>query len=257
MLRISRARKSAVTTAVVSLAAAVIAAPAASAAGPGRELNLKFENSSLRSNAGNAGLAVDVVTHNGGEISETSRNQGTAVRLPAYRASNPPFAAFRVRDYQGADDLSPENAKFRFGADFTLDSRSQGSSVDNGNNLVQRGLYNAPLQYKIELDNQRPACRVKGAGGAVTVRSSHRVQPDHWYRATCTRDGSKVTLQVLRLGDGTRWTSTASGRTGYMKAPSGSLPLSVGSKLNRHGQIARNSADQFNGRVDNVFLNIF
>jgi Laminin G domain len=249
----------AVATALsTGLSAAVLTAALtpAQAAVKGRELNLQFEPGSQRTNAGGTALSVRTVTRNGGSVTTAKGRSGSAVRFPAFRASNPPVAALAVTDRNGADDLAPGNATFRFGADFTLDATSQGSTIDNGNNLVQRGLYRDRMQYKIELDGKRPACRVKGSSGAVTVRSSTKVATGTWYRAVCERNGSKVTLTVKRLGTGKKWVDSASRSTGKLRPASRSVPLSVGGKLDASGRLVR-SADQFNGRVDNAFVNVF
>jgi hypothetical protein len=168
----------------------------------------------------------------------------------------PPQAVLTVVDAQGVDDLSPGNADFRFGADFRLDGRSQGSSSDNGNNLIQRGLFGAKMQYKLQVDGNRPLCRLKGTGGVVEVRSSRKVPSEAWHSAICIRRGQEVLLHVVRLGDGKKWTYRASGRTGSLVPSSSSVPLSIGGKVHDSGQIMGSSADQFNGRIDNAFLQV-
>jgi hypothetical protein len=237
---------------------AVLLAPLlpAHAATSGRELDLRFESGAQRVSAGAAALTVRTVTHNGGTVATTEGRDGGAVRFPAFRSSSPPLAALAVTDRDGADDLAPGAARFRFGADFALDPTSQGSKVDNGNNLLQRGLWGHPMQYKLELDGKRPLCRVKGASGAVSVRSSVTVAADSWYRAVCERNGSTVTLTVTELGSGTSSTSSASGATGQMRPSSASVPLSVGAKLDAGGRLVTGASDQFNGKVDNAFVDV-
>ena len=227
------------------------------AAVSGRELSLDFEQGAVTANRGGTALSVRLLTHNGGTASTTSsHNRGTALRLPAFKAGSPPLAVLVVNDTTGGDDLSPGTAKFRFGASFALDQKSTGSSADNGDNLVQRGLFGARAQYKIQIDNKRPSCRVKGSAGAVHVTADRSVTPGEWYRALCSRDGSTVTLQVRRLSDGAKWTYRASGATGSVAPPS-STPLSVGGKVTEGGRLMTGASDQFNGRVDDVFVNVF
>jgi hypothetical protein len=72
----------------------------------------------------------------------------------------------------------------------------------------------------------------------------------------CERNGSKVTLTVKRLGTGRTWADSASRKTGKLRPASRSVPFSVGGKLDASGRLVR-SADQFNGRVDNAFVNVF
>lgn len=238
------------------LACLLTASTPAGAAGPGRELDLTFERTGLGANAGKASLSVATLTHNGGGIARAERpGGGTAIDLPAYRASQPRLALMTVVDRIDGDSLNPGTSAFTFGADFRLDARNEGSSADNGNNLIQRGLFDAPSQYKIELDGNRPGCRVKGRDGAVSVRSSRAVAADRWYWVTCTRAARTVTLKVTRVG-GTTWTYRATGRTGSMRPSSSSVPLSIGGKVSNSGKIVVKSADQFNGHIDNPFLNV-
>jgi hypothetical protein len=90
----------------------------------------------------------------------------------------------------------------------------------------------------------------------VRVRSTRAVAPGSWYRAQCTRDGNTLTLKVVRLEDRASWSYRASGATGRLQPSSRTVPLSVGGKLRNGGNPAA-SADQFNGRVDNVVYNVF
>lgn len=227
----------------------------AHAASTDTRLNLTFEKTDLTRNFGSVALSVEVRSRNGGTIDGTTGSGGgRSAAFPAFKANNPPQAVLTVVDGQGADDLSPGNADFQFGADFSLHGRSQGSSSDNGNNLIQRGLFGAGMQYKIQVDGNRPLCRVKGSGGVVEVKSSRPVASDAWFRATCIRRGHEVQLRVVRLKDGETWTDRESGRTGSLVPSSASLPLSIGGKVRNTGEIIGGDADQFNGRIDNVFL---
>jgi hypothetical protein len=235
---------------------AASATPPAGAAVAGREMDLTFGAALKQANSGNSPLTVRTVTRNGGQVASTSGPDGGAVRLPAYQASNAPVAVLAVTDPDGTDDLAPGTARFTFGADFALDAKSQGSRTDNGNNLVQRGLYDHRMQFKLQVDGNRPLCRVKGSGGAVSVKSSRTITPGVWHRAVCKRSGSQVTLTVTRLSDGVKWTSSRVGATGSLQPSSRSVPVSVGGKLDAKGSLAR-SADQFNGKVDNAFVNVF
>lgn len=252
------ARRAGVGLAALSVAATTwLAAPAQ--AGDGRELKLTFDSRSARlENAGSTALRVREVTRNGGSVRSATGAEGTdGIRLPGFQRQNPPMAALTVTDTRGGDDLSPGAANFRFGADFTLDATSDGSATDDGDNLIQRGLWGDPLQYKVQVDGRRSSCRVKGAAGAVVVRSDRAIPADEWYRVHCTRRGSEVTLVLVRLRDGKRWISTGRGSTGALRAPQSSTPLSIGGKTRPNGGLVSGSTDQFNGRVDNAFLNVY
>src|SRR4051794_13119695 len=158
-------------TGAIVLASVVTAVPLVAAeAVPGREVSFRFESSRVRANTGAAHMKVRVVTANGGALHLVGgRGRGTAVAFPRYRATGEPRAVITTVDPGGKDDLSPGNANFIFGADVRLDSRSEGSATDNGNNLFQRGFTHAAMQYKIQLDHNRPSCRVRGSAGAVAV----------------------------------------------------------------------------------------
>jgi hypothetical protein len=243
---------------VALTAVALLGGSPSVAAVPGNELTLTFEGTNLRANSGGTALDVEEVTNNGGAISSVAgRNgAGTAARFPHFEAVTPPQTVLTVVDRRESDDLDPGSAKFRFGAQFNLDATSEGSPSDDGNNLVQRGLYSAETQYKLQVDDDHPGCRVKGRAGTVSVTSSRAVTPGTWYRVVCIRDGSTVTLVVSRLSDDKRWVYSASGVTGSMHPASRTLPLSVGGKVTSRGTLRADDADQFNGVIDNVFLDI-
>ncbi len=244
-----------VSLTVVSLATLSATLPDSADAAGTREVVLDFEDEISFANAGTAATTVRVVVRDGGWVKKVARRSGYSIDLPAFASTDPsPQAGVLVTDGGGADDLSPGAAPFSFGADVRLDEVSEGSAKDNGNNVVQRGLYGDPAQLKLQTDDARPTCRVKGSSGAVLVRSSRRIQALTWYSLRCQRTAGTVTLTVTRTHDGATWTYRADGPTGIVR-PASSQPLSVGVKVNDAGRIAA-SADQFNGRLDNVFLDI-
>jgi len=179
------------------------------------------------------------------------------VRFPAATAdaaATPPRAVLSITPGPGgdADALNPGARVFSFGASFRLDAVSTGGD-DNGDNLMQRGLIGSASQYKIQVDHDRPSCRVAGSDGEVLVRSPVRVRPGRWYTVRCSREDDRVTLQLSERGSGTTQDVSATGRTGSLDA-SGDLPLSVGGKLTAQGTAVRSNSDQFNGEVDDVVL---
>jgi hypothetical protein len=245
-------------TTLAAGASLVLAPPlgAPSGAATRSQVSLTFDGGGMLANSGTAALRLREVTNNGGAIHLTAGRDGNAARFPRFQSEAAPQAAITVVDAQGTDSLDPGTATFRYGAEFTLDDVSWGSSTDNGNNLVQRGLGGARTQYKLQVDYAHPDCRVKGRGGIVTAHSTRAVTPGVWYRAVCTRDGSTVTLTVTRLSDGRRWSYQDSGATGSMTPATRATPLSVGGKVKPSGGLVTSNADQFNGMVDNVFLHI-
>ncbi len=206
-----------------------------------------------------ADVTASVVTLDGGRaLLAPGRNGGFAADLPRYDStSRPPRAVLSVINDGPSDDLSPGGSQFVFGADMVLDAESQGTAADNGNNLVQRGLYSDRAQYKLQVDGRRPSCRVKGDAGSLSVSSPVQVNSQDWYRLTCTRDGSTLTIRVVRFrSDGSQsiWTESRRGSTGFLTMPR-SKPMSVGGKLVDQTHMARYT-DQFNGLVDRVFFGV-
>lgn len=247
----------ALTVSMTTLGFTTSNAPMATAASPGKEVLLDFDGAPVERQSGTSSVTIRRLTAAGGTITATPgpKGGGGAVRLPAYREGTSPKAAFSIVPEGETDPIEPRKADFRFGSDFTLNKVSTGSKEDDGNNLVQRGLYNHSAQMKLQVDEGRPSCRLKGSGGIVLLRSEHKVAPGEWYRTWCRRHGDKATLQVVRLSDKASWTKTVTRRLGgFWYAQS--TPFSAGAKLAGPRQFVSGSADQFNGRIDRVFLDI-
>lgn len=236
-----------------------LAAPAPTASAAADTVRLSFsQNSSSVSHVGSADVTVDIVTLDGGSARGVPGRTTTALDFPDYDGSGSyPRAVVRVRNDGSGDPLSPGWSDFEFGADFRLDRRSSGRSVDNGDNLIQRGLWGSSGQYKAEVDDGRPTCVVRGDDGRVTVRAPHDVEREEWYRLRCLREGNAVTLQLTHYGsNGTATTTrTATGAIGTVSL-SRSIPLAVGGKLTESGSVAGWSTDQFNGLVENPMLRV-
>ncbi|WP_309647981.1 hypothetical protein [Nocardioides sp.] len=208
-------------------------------------------------NTGTAPVDIELVTQSGGRIVRENGPTEGAGRFPALDRSK--AAAVVVRSTGPNDALSPGTRTFRFGADFRLDAESDGLPTDNGDNLVQRGLFDGPAQYKLQIDQGYASCRVAGDRGAVLARAPMPVETDQWYRVTCLRQGDSLKLNLLKEDDG-EWDSlgpwTASGRIGLVRLARGA-PLSIGAKTLAGGEIVRSGPDQFNGAVDNVQFKLF
>ena len=216
-----------------------------------------------------AGQPVEAVTNAGTDDadvvvadSESARVEsvagpdgGLAVRFPSYTGAEDAPAAVLVVAGEETGPLSPGDRDFEFGATFVLDPESSGSKVDDGDNLVQRGSFSDPGQFKIQLDEGVPSCRVAGDAGEVFVTAEQPVGPGVWYSVSCAREGSQVRLTVTPYDDaqGEPESFRASGPTGTLTF--GTEPLSVGGKVDPTGKPVA-SADQFNGAVDDVFLRI-
>ncbi len=204
--------------------------------------------------------ATVVSEYSSGLVSAPGRiGQGQAVRTPAEGA--PGGKAVLAIAADEADPLSPGWRAFVFGADVLLDDAS-GSAMDptdNGDNIVQRGLYNQPGQYKIQVDNRRPSCRIQGSSGAVMVAPERDLAAGVWYRITCARNLAAVTLTVTeyaatgQVASSQNWVEH--GAIGSVTARNGRVPLAVGGKLTEDGRLAQQT-DQFNGVIDNIGMRV-
>ncbi|MGL5859127.1 MAG: hypothetical protein ACRC35_12125 [Angustibacter sp.] len=217
-------------------------------------------------NVGSADLIVDVVTAVGGGLRAVSshRSAKDAVSTPEFTTDGP-RAVLGVSGAPrsgGPDPLAPGNRKLTIAADVRLDdgrtsSKGAGSS-DNGDNVVQRGLFGGRGQYKLQVDGRQASCRVRGDAGEVLVTVERRLKPREWYRLTCTRSGNQVTLRVARYDPGGliggQWTERESAPIGSVEFDP-AVPLSVGGKLTDSGRLA-DQVDQFNGRIDAVSVDV-
>lgn len=201
--------------------------------------------------AGSAAATIDLLAVNKPTtVFEKGRDDGIALRFPTYAGTEKgSFAALRVEPEEW---LSPGSSEFTFGADVRLDGNSNGSEIDNGDNVLQRGLFADSAQFKIQVDKHRPSCVVRGTDGSVVVKSKLNLDPAKWYRLSCHRLDTTVTLTVTDLAAGTAPEPIA--KTGPIGSLDliGSEPLAIGAKIGEDGEIVRSSTDQFNGRIDNV-----
>ncbi len=206
-------------------------------------------------NAGTGSVDVDVRASGTATVEVVEGPEGGhAIRFPAYTGAATAPAAVLVAADQSDGTLDPGAADFTFGASFSLDEKSSGSDADNGDNLVQRGTFDSPGQFKIQIDHGVPSCRILGEAGEVFVKAEGPVDPASWYAVTCERTSSEVTLKVRALDGGAgEGTWTTSGTTGTISLQG--LPLTIGGKTAPDGTPVA-SPDQFNGAVDDVFLSV-
>lgn len=209
-------------------------------------------------NAGTAAAEIVLLAVNKPTTRFENGPEGTpALRLPRYSGRpGGSYAAVTIRP-QATDWLSPGAADFGFGADITLDADSSGTAVDNGDNVLQRGLFGDPAQYKLQVDKRRPSCVVRGTEGTVEAKSRVALEVGVWYRLGCRRAGTAVHLTVQRLSPAAEPApaveTTAEGPTGDVTMDL-ATPLSIGAKVSATGQLTTSSTDQFNGSLDNVYF---
>ncbi|MGH3359760.1 MAG: hypothetical protein ACRDO7_13240 [Nocardioidaceae bacterium] len=209
-------------------------------------------------NVGGERAVVDVVSEDDGMIELAAGPDGEpALRFPAFDGSaSAPAAMVRVRP-AGIDWMSPGKDAFTFGVDVKLDEVSSGSTLDNGDNVVQRGLFDDDAQFKLQLDRRVPSCLIRGDQGTVMVKGPAGLDADGWYRIQCRRQGDAVTIAVARTSaDGTEdaETSTSTGSIGRVEFLS-DVPMSVGGKITSDGVPAA-ATDQFNGLLSGVFFSV-
>ncbi len=217
-------------------------------------------------NDGTGATTQTMVTANSGNLrARWSRiKTGVAARFPAYDGtSDGQRTVVSVANSGSRDDLSPGAREFAFGADAKINVTSAGTTYDNGNNLVQRGLSAESAQYKLQMDGARFSCRVKGDDGAIMVTSPVSVQPRTWYHVMCKRrvspSGDYLVVKVSTVrSDGSR---SKARKTVSPVRSIGKLtfarrtPFTVGGKLSDPTTVAA-ASDQWNGMVDSAFLRI-
>jgi hypothetical protein len=217
---------------------------------------------------GSRGLPVDMLTVRGGgtmRAQVVSRDGGEALadedpwgrpvlRFPPFSDGLRPERAVVLvtSEHEDPDPMSPGRADFNFGSDFALDAVSEGTAVDDGNNLMQRGLASDSSQFKIDIDRGRPSCRVQGSEGVAVVTIQDTVDPGQWYHVRCFRTRTSVRIDLWVLpGDESSVpisSSTVEASTGDLRWRAG-VPLSIGGKVSADGQVLRSATDQFNGWV--------
>lgn len=254
------------------LGALVLAGAPPAAAVPDLRVSLSFtgpkngQQIQAVTNEGSAGTTQTLVQAGTGKaVARWSHiNTGIAARLPAYDGTaGGARAVLAVTNDDDTDDLGPGAEAFSFGADAKLDDASAGTTYDNGNNVVQRGLVTDVAQFKLQLDDGRFSCRVQGDEGLLTVTSSLKIATRTWYHTSCRRvvtpSGDYLRISVARIrADGTL---AAARRNLSGTAPCGNLsfalatPMSVGGKLADASTLAT-ATDQFNGVIDSVFLKV-
>lgn len=206
--------------------------------------------------SGSANVRLDVTTLEGGELRTQHVDGRRAARFPSYVSSGTyPRAAVTVRTPLDAQDrLQPGTMDFTLRAHFRLDPVTAGRTDDNGDNLLQRGLASDAAQYKLELNHSRPACRVEGSEGVLEAQSTTELEPETWYEVTCSRQDDSLRLEVIGP-EPVENVTTISGPVGNILFDR-SVPLSVGGKVTRQGELVRSATDQFNGSISSVELRV-
>ena len=239
----------------------VLTAPTISDADAGFVLD--FETAQVRDGrivsvqAPGSGTEVEVLGQDGGAVRAVEdATGGTAAGFPrpaAAAAGN--LAALRVEPGAGADPLAPGDRDFAFGLDVLLLADAERTALDDGNNLMQRGLFGNQGQYKLQIDDDRPSCRVAGDRGEVLVKAPEKLELGRWHRLRCERLGDRVQLFVGTFDtSGTvTWQGwSESGVTGDIEPGTPPSTVSIGAKLNPEGGFVEEAPDQYSGLLDRV-----
>ncbi len=250
-------------------AVAVIAMSLLATACIDKRITVRFDSQSVGNpinpvNIGSSGefTEIAVVSTNGGEIigAPGISGNGSAADFPDHSTGpTAPRAVLRITNTGNLGLLNPGTRDFWFSADVNLDTtNATAGSNDNGNNVMQRGLFNETSQFKIQIDNGNPSCRLKGTVDDVFLGASS-ITPGEVYRIRCERIGTTVRLRVWPVNtDGSLGAAITDNTKTVDIGPlvfDRSIPLSVGGKLSNDGTIDP-ATDQFNGTIDNATLRI-
>jgi hypothetical protein len=187
------------------------------------------------------GHTLSVISGHGGEVRSVVHGQGTALAFPAHcLVTVCPHVALQT---PSSADLNPGTRNIAYGADVLLPP----GQTSKGQNVVQKGYSTTSSQWKLQIDGVagRPSCvLVDDKKPAIRmITSSISVADGRWHAIECSRTGTTLTVLV----DGTpRGSTTVPAKL----AVSNERPLSIGGK----GAFADN--DQFNGALDNVWVQI-
>jgi hypothetical protein len=141
-----------------------------------------------------------------------------------------------------------------FGADVQLGEGSGAGAQDNGDNVVQRGLFADQDQLKLQVDKHVPSCTVRTPRLRAFVKLTHAMD-DGWQRLSCRYDGVTLDLTATRLGGaGAAPEVVSSPAAAGALSFASSTDISVGGKVTADGALVKTQPDQFNGVLDNVFV---
>lgn len=189
----------------------------------------------------------------------TGGDGSRALRFPHYAltADAPRMALLLKNGDQAAASTDPTagDGRLVFGADLKLDRDAGRGPFDNGDNVVQRGLYADPSQYKLQVDKRIPSCTVKSSRARAFVQLPEPMESG-WYRVSCRYEAGTLTVSAAPLEDGQPGapvTASAAADLGPLVFDP-ETPVAVGGKIGGNGLLVRSQPDQFNGALDNLFV---
>lgn len=227
------------------VAVSTVAGPApVLAAPPSAELIARYafngRSGSIVDESGN-GHTLTVISGHGGAVRRIAHGQGQALAFPSRCTKRIcPHVALQARP---SNDLNPGTRNIAYGADVLLTP----GQTSKGQNVVQKGYSAGGSQWKLQIDGAagRPSCVLVGVNhpGIRVVTSTITAADGRWHTVHCKRIGAAFAVYV----DG-----VMRGRTvvPVSLSISNNRPLSIGGK----GAYLDN--DQFNGALDNVWVQI-
>jgi hypothetical protein len=229
--------------------------PSVSAAG----VLLDFDDEDPLATTAAERVSVRGLEAGGGQAVQVQSGNGTsALRFPAYSPeTQAPRLVLVVKPVGATDLLNPEGNDLSFGADLRLNDLSSGKGDDNGDNVLQRGLFSDANQYKLQVDKRVPSCTIKSGEARLFVKYDQGLD-EGWFRVRCDYQKGSLRLSVSKiltdhieeLGDRTK--SMSIGSLDF----SASTPVTIGGKIGSNGELVLHESDQFNGELDNVFVDI-
>lgn len=186
-----------------------------------------------------SGYQGTVRTRNGGKVRWVPGRDGSggAARFPN-RCTEPgctqPTAVIEVA---GTGPVDPGGAPFAFGAAVSLRQLAPGA------NVLQKGRFSDPTQWKLQVDGGYPSCVFNDGRRRAVVRAPIELLPREWYDLECRKGRGYVSVVV---------NGTERARSDIaLGAISSASPLYIGAK----GPGETNN-DQFHGLVDDVFVRV-
>lgn len=198
----------------------------------------KQPRAALADASGN-GLLGAVLGRNGGKVRWVPGRDGTghAARFPNLCARPGCRQPTAVIEVEGARQLDPADAPFAFGAAVNVKQRSAGA------NVLQKGHFADPVQWKLQVDNGYPSCVFHDGRRRAIVRAPTELTPRQWYDLECRKDRGFV---AILINGGER----ARGKT-QLGPLTSQAPLYIGAK-----GAGKSNNDQFHGILDNVFVRL-
>ncbi|GAA2649029.1 LamG-like jellyroll fold domain-containing protein [Paractinoplanes durhamensis] len=189
------------------------------------------------------GHTLATVSGHGGEVRPVVHGQGAALAFPAHCAARAAICPHVALQAPSSADLNPGTRDIAYGADVLLPA----GQTSKGQNIVQKGYSTTSSQWKLQIDGVagRPSCvLVDTRKPAIRmVTSSVTAADGRWHAVVCRRIGATLAVYI----DGIQRGSTA---LPAKLSVSNNRPLSIGGK----GAFPDN--DQFNGALDNVWVQI-